>query len=555
MLLHMHKAALIQMAADGLPVPTAIAPEPTTRWSRHSLPRYAIVAIAALALAAMLFFDGTLARVIAVAAMSGVLALAVVGLRASATAEHLAMVMRKEMQDLVRERDAALSANLTKSRYLASVSHEIRSPLNSIYGYAQLIEREEGISPRDAAQVIRRSAEHLNSLIEGLLDISQVERGVLRVKPDVVRLDAFMQQIVSMFRPAAQAKGLSFEYLVASPLPRFVKIDQNRLRQVLINLLSNAIKYTEKGSVTLRIAYQGQIAKIDVSDTGKGIAPEDQERIFAPYERATSAGGEAGVGLGLSISRALVDILGGHMEMQSEPGVGSTFRVTVMLPDVAGKLENQATPGHVTGYLGPRQSVIVADDDPEQLALIQRLLSSLGFDVTAVPHGEAALACCAERTPDLAILDITMPGLSGWETAVKLRERADKDLSILMLSANSEEFHKPDHPQAVHDLFLVKPVDFADLVMAIGGLLKLSWTWGEDETANIGAPLPELNEAAREHVMRLRECLRIGYMRGIEDEVKQLAEADPRAKDLVAQLTDALDRFDLAGMAAALEVA
>ena len=190
--------------------------------------------------------------------------------------------------ELARAKEAAEAANAAKTRYLVAVSHEIRSPLNAIYGYAQLLEREDGIPPVEAGSVIRRSAEHLTNLVEGLLDISRIESGLLKLRQDVVRLPALLDHVVDMFRMQAAAKGLTLDYEVEGRLPPFVRTDEKRLRQILINLLSNAIKYTDKGGATLTIRYRSQMAQVDVTDTGIGIAPEDLDRIFEPFERGRS---------------------------------------------------------------------------------------------------------------------------------------------------------------------------------------------------------------------------------------------------------------------------
>src|SRR5688572_11373871 len=222
--------------------------------------------------------------------------------------KHLAQLSDR-LESASRAKEAAEIANLAKARYLANVSHEIRSPLNAIYGYAQLIEQKADVRPHDAARVIRRCAEHMTSLVESLLDISRLENGLLRVRSEIVRLPDFLEQIVWMMRPAAEAKGLAFVHEPPARLPEFVRTDPSRLRQALINLIGNAIKFTDAGSVTLRIAYRGQVATLEIEDTGPGIAPEDQQRIFDPYEQA---GGHArsGVGLGLPITKAIIEILG-----------------------------------------------------------------------------------------------------------------------------------------------------------------------------------------------------------------------------------------------------
>lgn len=456
------------------------------------------------------------------------------------------------------ERLAAIDASHARSKYLAHISHEMRSPLNAIYGYAQLVERGEGVSPQEAAKVIRRCTEHLTSLVEGLLDISQVQNGVLRIKADVIQPAIFLDQIVAMMRPAAVAKGLAFHYDPSSRLPQYVRLDQSRFRQVLVNLLTNAIKYTDSGSVTLRVRYTGQIAKFEIIDTGPGISDADRERIFDPYDRGggDEAQGRPGLGLGLPIARAIIDILGGNLELESKRGAGSCFRVSMMLGEIPGPSLPAQLSRKVNGYNGPRRSILVVEDDPGQRQFINSLLGSLGFEVHAVPNGEAGVSGCADRHFDLAVLDISLPGMSGWDTAIQLRQCCSDDLRIMMLSANASEFHRPAHETTVHDFFLVKPVEFGMLIEAIGGLLNLSWHFEGEATQD--TPLDAnskqaLGETARPHVNRLRELVRIGHVRGIEEEIAQLAAQGGGAESLASELFKHLDRYDLASIGIALK--
>jgi signal transduction histidine kinase/DNA-binding response OmpR family regulator len=469
-----------------------------------------------------------------------------------------------------RERDTAEAANAAKSRYLANVSHEIRSPLNAIYGYAQLLERGAEIDTIEAARVIRRSAEHLTDLVEGLLDISLVENGVMRVSTDTVRLPAFIDQVGRMFRPAAEAKGLAFRTEIAGRLPDYVRADQKRLRQALINLISNAIKYTQSGEVVLKVRYSAQIATFEVRDTGPGIAPESQEAIFAPFDRGVEGARAGGIGLGLPITRAIIQILGGELELDSVPGQGSVFRVRLMLGQIVGHRDGpsedtSSAPRIATGYLGPRRSILAADDDPRQLAFVRQVLGDLGFDVVAAADGETALAMARARRFDLALLDIAMPGWSGWETAAALRQLGGKwdgnDMRIVMLSANAHERHGSGDPttDAAHDRFLVKPVEIDTLVDTVGELLGLTWTFAPVTEAKSGVPETGAAfawpEAAKTHLERLRERLRIGHVRGIEAEIRAIEAVTGKDCAMVPKLYDHLDRFDLSGLARLLEQA
>lgn len=465
---------------------------------------------------------------------------------------HLADLTARH-ETAIRAKEVAEAANHAKERYLANVSHEIRSPLNAIYGYAQLVEQEADIRPQDAARVIRRCAEHMTSLVESLLDVSRMENGLLRVRSEVVRLPDFLEQIVLMMRPAAEAKGLAFNADLPDRLPEFVRTDQSRLRQALINLISNAIKFTESGSVTFRLAWRGQVATFEIADTGPGIAEADQQRIFNPYEQIGASA--AGVGLGLPIAKAIIEILGGKLELDSASGEGSCFRVTLMLAEPANALVPEATQRRIAGYEGSRRAILLVDDDPDQRDFLEHFLSACGFEVIALPNGESAVSLCESRVFDLAVLDITLPGISGWETAARIRAQTGHDMPILMASANAQEFHRPEHGQPSHDHFIVKPYRLDKMAEAVGALLGLSWKWeATGPQSEPSAPLPGgLPPAAAPFVERLIERIQIGHVRGIETEIALLAKAAPSHGRLVSALYAALDEFDLAGMAKLLE--
>lgn len=480
---------------------------------------------------------------------AAILLLAVTGL---ACLSGRAVPVRPDVDQLLREKQAAEAASAAKSRYLASVSHEIRSPLNAIYGYAQLMERGTGADPAEAARIIRRSAEHLTTLVDGLLDMSLIENGMLRISSDVVRLAPFLDQIADMMRPEATAKGLAFRHDRPARLPEFVRMDEKRLRQVLINLLSNAIKFTDAGAVNFRMGWSGPLATFEVTDTGPGIAAADRERIFLPFERGTQT--RPGIGLGLAITRTLVHIQGGALDLESVPGAGSTFRVRLMMGQVtSGGVDDRDRGTPIAGYEGPRRSVLIVDDDPQQREMTRRLLEPFGFMVETAADGAAALAMCEAGRFDLVMLDVSMPGLSGWEVAGRLRARHGAMPRILMLSA-----HVGDRParegEPVHDLFLTKPVPLGPLLDGVGTLLSLRWVHEEAEAPPDPIPTDSaLPEAALPHADKLRDLLRIGHVRGIEGEIRLLAEAAPASGEMIARLYACLDRFDLPALRATLD--
>ncbi|MCY1672004.1 ATP-binding protein [Novosphingobium sp. SL115] len=468
-----------------------------------------------------------------------------------------------ERDDMIRDRDAATAASAAKSRYLASASHEIRSPLNAIYGYAQLVERGGAVDPKDAARVIRRSAEHLTNLVEGLLDIASVEQGMIRLDPAVVRLGPLVDQVADMFRPMAEAKGLIFRCEMPERLPEFVRMDERRVRQALINLVSNAVKFTASGEIVVALRWAGQMATFEVRDTGPGISESRQEQIFAPYERLDeverteqASAGQQGAGLGLAITRAIVHMLGGDLQLDSAVGVGSCFRIVLMLPQVSGMVNRAAERLRPIGYAGRRRSILLVDDDADHRMLLRIALGDLGFEVAQASDGHTALATSGKGHFDAVILDVQMPGISGWETAAYLRAVHGDALKIVMLSANANERHGLVGCESDHDRFLLKPVDLTAVIDALGVLLGLEWIMPESAVAQQDVPQTfavPLSPQVREHAERLKSLVQIGHVRALEGEIRSLEQADPAASALVARLYDCLDRFDLAALGRTLE--
>lgn len=451
---------------------------------------------------------------------------------------------------LQKAKEAAEAANVAKSRYIVGLSHEIRTPLNSIFGYAQLMERDPSMPTGDAVRVIRRSAAHLSNLVDGLLDISRIESGTLRLHRDRVRLNEFLDQIVDMFRLQAATKGIGFHYEKPDHLPDFVHTDEKRLRQILINLLSNAIKYTVSGHAGLHVRYRHQVAEFEITDTGIGIRPDDLQKIFEPFERGQTpeARAQPGTGLGLTITKLLTEIMGGEITAESRPGAGSTFRVRLMLSEAAHSAEDVAIRRHVRGYTGRRLKVLAADDDPAHLDFLRQGLRPLGFVLFTAPDGATALRLAPEIEPDIVLLDISMPGLTGWEVAAALRGTASPQLRIIMISANVHDYRDPKGDGAAHDAFLAKPLDLQLLLERIEALTGLAWIDEEpaEEARDDDAPtLADLPDSAPHHLAELQQLVRIGYVRGIEKKLTEMKAEDHAYANFSATLLSLVRRFEL----------
>jgi signal transduction histidine kinase/purine-cytosine permease-like protein/FixJ family two-component response regulator len=433
---------------------------------------------------------------------------------------------RQTDQALQQARLAAEQANQAKSRYISTISHELRTPLNSILGYAQLLHEDTGLSEHraQAVRVIHRSGEHLLSLIDGTLDIARIESGKLSLD---VRPTAFAQtvrEVASMLELQAAAKGLRFVYDESSRLPDTVRMDEKRLRQILINLLGNAVKFTREGSVSLRVAHAFEMAQFEVHDSGPGMSGVELARVFEPFARGESTLA-IGTGLGLTIAKMLTDLMGGELTVRSTPGAGSVFTVRLFLPEVHGAAPRpRPSLPTIVGYVGDRQRVLVVDNEESDRQLIARWLQPLGFEVVLATSGHDALALLdglqpgGPGSPHAIFMDLAMPGIDGWETVRRLRAGGWGGVPLAIVSANA--FDKglqaldPQHGMAD---FLVKPVRRAELLDWLENRLALVWTRGLaapalDPPSALPNPAPQL---AADELAVLLSLVRLGYYKGI----------------------------------------
>ncbi|SDH22104.1 Signal transduction histidine kinase [Vibrio xiamenensis] len=424
---------------------------------------------------------------------------------------------QRTSEELERAKRQAETANNAKSRYLAGLSHELRTPLNVLLGYAQLLSNDQELSAqkRQYAETLQRNGKHLGDLLESLLEISKIEAGRMELHRDQFNLHSLLEQLVEVFELQAERKGLDFEHHFASQLPKFVSADKQRLRQILINLLNNAVKYTEKGMIVFSVSYRNQVARFQVSDTGIGISSDEQALIFRPFERIQSAQTEHinGTGLGLTISNALAELMGGEITCVSEKDCGSTFTLNMMLPPIRDyQSEPELSNTAVTGYLGAVKTILVVDDIHDQRELISNILSPLGFKVLKASNADTALTLAKNHHIDLFMLDIFMPQVNGWQLAIKLRQQHYQQ-PIVMLSANIQELEIGNQEnvsqlQRYHNGYLTKPVVISQLLGKLSQLLSIEWTYvAKGSSLAAASSYPSNAELAQ-----LKSYAEIGYL-------------------------------------------
>jgi PAS domain S-box-containing protein len=438
---------------------------------------------------------------------------------------------RKQAEAEREARHAAEAANRAKSAFLANMSHELRTPLNGILGYAQILGRSTTLGDRELAgvNVIKKSGEHLLSLINDVLDLAKIEAGKMELYPVDIALVRFVQTITEIVGVKAAQKELEFFCDLAPDLPQWIRADEKRLRQILLNLLSNAVKFTERGRITLRVrlAPSNRLC-FEVQDTGIGIAFDQLKSIFEPFEQAGDMQRRlAGTGLGLTISRQYVRLMGGDIQVESQVGRGSTFRFEVEVQPVQAATAVMASRA-VTGYAGPRKTVLVVDDIAENRAVVIDLLTPLGFEVVEAADGREAVELAQRLRPDLLLVDIVMPELDGLEATRLLRQQeAFREVPIIAMSASVSASDSEQCLAAGMDAFLPKPLDADKLLDQMGRLLRLEWIYVSAKAkSDSDAPPLVIPPVAEMEV--LHRLARMGNMHDIMAYADRLARQDER---------------------------
>ncbi len=422
---------------------------------------------------------------------------------------HLFEQLQKRAEELANARDIAESASRAKSEFLANISHELRTPLNGILGYVQILSRNDQLNRNqtNSINIIRESAEHLLTLINDILDLSKIEAGKIDLTPANFRFNRFLNGIVGMFQIRVQKKeSVAFSYEKLSDLPSVIYTDEKRLRQILINVLGNAIKFTDQGHVAFRVSVvegeencnmkdnleeqtlQSPLAKIrfDIEDTGVGIQNEHLEQIFLPFEQVGERRYQAGgTGLGLTITRDLVQAMGGTITVKSEINQGSRFIIDLIFPVIWHMEPGEQPVDWIVGYKSPKRKILLVDDSFNNRALFVDLLGPLGFEILEAKNGRDAIERAKSFEPDLIFMDLKMPEMDGFETVERIRAEINRNgngidqVKIIAASVDAFEFEIRQSILAGCDDFLPKPIEMDRLFNILQKHLNLEWIFDE----------------------------------------------------------------------------
>ncbi len=456
---------------------------------------------------------------------------------------------RAEMA-LRQAKDDAEAANRAKSTFLANMSHELRTPLNAILGFAQLMDRDPRLAGdlRESLVTIRQSGEHLLSLINDVLQVSKIEAGQTTLELRAFDLTRLLADIESMFRLRATEKGLQLLVEDAPDVPQYIRADEGKLRQVLINLLSNAVKFTDEGGVTVRVRAEGDdgeppLLRFEVEDTGCGIHPDEIDDLFDPFVQSVNRQVESyqeGTGLGLTISRHFVELMGGIIDLESALGRGSLFRFAIPVEIAEAPDEPEVRRKRRVVGLEPDQPVyrlLVVEDRETNRRLLVKLLSSLGsppvgFEIRTAANGQEAIEVWDAWDPNLIWMDMRMPVMDGYEATKRIKATAKGQATVIIaLTASAFEEDRALILSEGCDDFVSKPFREAEIFDRLEAHLGVRFIYEHEDRER--AQTPEQTDALAAQGL---EAMPDAWVRALHQAARQ-ADAD-QVLDLIGQIPE-----------------
>ena len=461
----------------------------------------------------------------------------------------------RDVTERKRYEQSLQQANRAKSVFLANMSHEIRTPMNAILGFSQLMLRDQDLTPRQCQYLgtINRSGEHLLALINDILEMSKIEAGRTTLNPSTFDLPVLLKDLEMMFRVRTDEKKLSFSVEMIGDVPQYIVTDINKLRQVFINVLGNAVKFTEQGGIGLRVRADregatGPFLRVEIEDTGPGISPDDQDKLFRHFEQ-TKTGQQAGTGtgLGLAISREFVRLMGGDITVNSQVGKGSVFVIHLPLKEgEAQAVQAKDKPRHVL-RLQPGQAtcrVLIADDIEDNRQLLAQLLAPVGFEIRLATNGAEAVQEFEEWRPHLILMDFRMPVMDGHEAIRRIRAMAGgEDPKIIAVTASAMDENRQELMEIGADDFISKPFREAELFQKIHAHVGVEYVYAEQPAAAAQEEAAELTPESlagwpQDLIDPMREAVITADLDQLLAKIQEVEARDPRIAQGLRRLAE-----------------
>lgn len=439
------------------------------------------------------------------------------------------ITQKKQAEEDRLAKQEAEAKSKAKSLFLSNMSHEIRTPLNAVIGFSQLLENDRSLTKRQSEYVynITRSSKHLLSLIEDILDYTRLEANRMSLNKTSFLIRQLANDVKLMFEYKARDKGIELALAVSANLPEVIESDEAKVRQILINLVGNAVKFTDHGKVSLEISAMEHSSDTDkvnlhivVKDTGPGIAKDDLKHIFEEFRQFEPGYQKGGTGLGMPISKRLVELLGGSIEITSQVGVGTEIKLNIPVQLVeAGKIETVSGASQYLLIADPKNKprILIVDDNKENQMLLWYMLKNTDMDLKKASSGVQALSILENWVPDCVLLDIRMSEMNGLEVAERIRKNKKfESTKVIAVSASRQHSGKDVTEQFGIDGFLLKPVNQQILFETLQKVLNLNFKI-ERKSANTrigGSNLSDVNESLKrlsdDEKMSLIESIKSG---------------------------------------------